>query len=55
MPNEDEYLEGKKIINFQEYLMNKKYQDLFNYYDYNYPKENINNNNKCKILEFKRK
>ena len=56
LPNEDKFLENRKIVNFQEYLMNKKYQELFNYHDYNYPKENNNNqNNECKILEFKRK
>ena len=57
LPNEDEYLESRKIINIEDYLVNNKYQDSFNYHDYNYPREIKNNNqdNECKILEFKRK
>ena len=62
LPNENEYLKKRKIINIEEYLKLKEQINIYNQYDYDYPgKNNYQNNFKFpdntygKILEFKLK
>lgn len=61
LPTEKEYLNKFKVINLKDYILKRKQQLIFNYYDFNYPgyipKENKKtlNDSPGKILEFKRK
>lgn len=62
LPNENEYLKKRKIINIKEYLKLKEQINIYNQYDYDYPgRINYQNdfknsdNTYGKILEFKLK
>ena len=62
LPDEEEYLKKRKIINIEEYLKLKKQINIYNQYDYDYPRKinyqndfKFQDNTHGKILEFKLK
>lgn len=61
LPNENEYLKKRKIINIKEHLNLKEQMNIYNQYDYDYPGKiykkdfKFQDNTYGKILEFKLK